>query len=70
MKNLKDLRVAAKLTQSQTSKITGLTIKYISEMENGRRNPSDKTKEKLARAYNTTAVEIFLASRRTKCSVA
>lgn len=66
--NLKDIRIKSKLTQAQTSKLTDLTVKYISDMENGRRNPSDKTKKKLARAYHVEVVDIFLACQGTKCS--
>lgn len=65
---LKDLRIKANLTQEQTSKLTGLTIKFISDMENGRRNPSDNSKRKLAKAYGVEPVVIFLACQRTKCS--
>lgn len=65
---LKDLRIKAKLTQEQTSKLTGLTIRFISDMENGRRNPSDNSKRKLAKAYRVEPVVIFLACQRTKCS--
>lgn len=65
---IKELRLKAGLTQEQTSKLTGLSIKFISEMENGRRNPSDNSKNKLAKAYRTTPVEIFLACQRTKRS--
>lgn len=65
---LKGLRISANLTQEQVSKITGLTIKFISEVENGRRNPSDKTKLKFAKAYRVKPVDIFLACQRTKCS--
>lgn len=66
--NLKDLRVKAHLTQEQTSKLTGFSTKYISDMENGRRNPSDKAKIRLAKAYRVKPVDIFEACQRTKCS--
>ncbi len=65
---MKELRIKAKLTQEQASKITGLSVKFISEVENGRRNPSDKTKIKFAKAYRVKPVEIYLACQRTKCS--
>lgn len=65
---MQQLRKQAKLTQNDTSKITGLSIKFISEVENGRRNPSDKSKNKLAKAYKIPVVEIFLACQRTNCS--
>lgn len=65
---MQQIRKKAKMTQNDTSKKTGLTIKFISEVENGRRNPSDKSKRKFAKAYNVPVVEIFLACQRTKCS--
>ena len=65
---IKELREKANLTQEQTSKLTGLSIKFISEMENGRRNPSDNSKIKLAKAYRVKPLDIFLACQRTKCS--
>lgn len=65
---LKNLRIKAKLTQEQTSKLTGLSIRYISLLENGRRNPSDNSKRKLAKAYGVEPVAIFLACQGTKCS--
>lgn len=67
--NLKDLRLKANLTQEQTSKLTGLSTKFISEVENGRRNPSDKAKIKFAKAYRVKPVDIFEACQRTKCSI-
>lgn len=66
--DLKDIREKAKLTQAQISKLTGLSIRYISLIETGKRTPSDKSKEKLAKAYRVPEVEIFLASQRTKRS--
>ncbi len=65
---IKDLRLKAYLTQEQASKIVGISTKFISEMENGRRNPSDKTKIKLAKAYRVKPVDIFMACQRTKRS--
>ena len=49
-------------------KKAGFSIKYISEMENGRRNPSDKAKKKLAKPLGVKPVDIFLACQRTICS--
>lgn len=65
---LKKIREKAKLTQEQASKLTGLSIRYISLLENGKRNPSDKTKKILAKAYKVSLLDIFLACQRTKCS--
>lgn len=65
---LKKFREKAKLTQDQVSKLTGLSIRYISLLETGKRNPSDKTKKILAKIYKVSDVEIFLACQRTKRS--
>lgn len=66
--NLKQLREKANLTQEQAGKLTGFTIRFISQIENGYRNPSDKSKGKLAKAYRVPVVDIFLACQRTNCS--
>lgn len=66
--SLKELREKSNLTQEQVAKLTGFTIRYISLLENGERNPSDNAKTKLAKAFRVPEVEIFLATRRTKCS--
>lgn len=65
---LKQLREKANLTQEQAAKLTGFTIRYISLLENGNRNPSDNAKKNLAKAYRVTPVDIFLASQGTKRS--
>lgn len=64
--NIQELRIKNNLTQYQVAEKTGVTKDYISMIERGIRNPSDKMKEKLARLYNTTVVQIFLAYDRTK----
>lgn len=64
--NLKEIREKANLTQEQAGKLSDLSTRYISLLENGERNPSDKAKERLAKAYRVTIVEIFLAYQSTK----
>lgn len=66
--NLKQLRKKTNLTQNEVAKLSGLTIRFISDIENGRRNPSDNSKKKLAKIYKVPVVEIFLACQRTNCS--
>ena len=66
-KTLKQLRENAGLTQKQVSEKLDTTITYISLLENGNRNPSDKIKEKLAELYKVSVSDIFLAIRLTKC---
>ncbi len=65
---LKKIRMQANLTQEQLAKITKLSIRYISLLETGRRNPSDKTKMLLAKALKVSPVDIFLAFNRTRRS--
>ena len=67
--DIRELRIKNKFTQEEVAKETGVTKDYISMVERGIRNPSDKLKERLAVLYNTTVVQIFLACRRTKCCI-
>ena len=66
-KNLQELRIKNGLTQKQVAMITNKTETYISLIENGRRNPSDKMKIMLAKLYNCKIEDIFLAIELTKC---
>lgn len=66
-KNLKQLRENAKLTQKYVADRTNVTETYISLLENGNRNPSDKMKKQLAELYNVKVTDIFLAVELTKC---
>lgn len=67
--NMQELRIKNGLTQDEVAKETGVSKDYISMIERGVRNPSDKMKERLAKLYNTTVVQIFLACDRTKCCI-
>lgn len=66
-KKLKDLREEVGLTQSEVAKKLKKTTTYISLLETGKRNPSDKMKEQLARLYKVEIADIFLAIKLTKC---
>lgn len=66
-KTLQELRKEKKLTQEQTAKILTITKEYLSMLENGDRNPSDSLKEKMAKLYNCSIADIFLAISSTKC---
>lgn len=66
-KTIKKLRENTNLTQEQASKILGIQKNYLSMIENGLRNPSDKLKIKMAKLYKTEIGEIFLALQTTKC---
>lgn len=63
---LQELRKNRDLTQEQAAKILGITTEYLSMLENGIRNPSDSLKEKMAKLYNITIVDIFLTINSTK----
>lgn len=62
---IKELRLNKKLTQEQVAKMADISKDYVSLIERGERNPSDKLKQKLADIYNVSIVQIFLAAQRT-----
>ena len=66
MKNLKTIREDNGFTQKEVAKQLDTTITYISMIENGSRNPSDKMKEKMAKLYGCSIADIFLAINSTK----
>jgi transcriptional regulator with XRE-family HTH domain len=66
MKKLQNLRLKKKLTQEQASKILGISKVYLSMLENNERNPSDELKKKMAKLYECTITDIFLAINSTK----
>lgn len=61
----KDLRLKCKLTQEQVAEKSGFSKDYISMIERGERNPSDKAKAIFADIFNVPIVQIFLATQRT-----
>lgn len=65
-KTLKELRNAKDLTQEQSAKILSITIIYLSMLENGKRNPSDGLKKKMAKLYECNVADIFSAINSTK----
>lgn len=62
---IKELRLNKELTQEQVAEKSGFSKDYISMIERGERNPSDKAKAILADIYGVTIVQIFLAIQRT-----
>ncbi|ALD65984.1 XRE family transcriptional regulator [Spiroplasma cantharicola] len=58
-KNMKRLRVDAKLTQEELSFSSELHRNYISDTERGKRNISLKSVEKIAKALNVEPIEFF-----------
>lgn len=67
LQDLKRLRERKGLTQEQTSKILDITKEYLSMLERAERNPSDNLKEKMAKLYDCSITDIFLATKQTKC---
>lgn len=64
-KTFKDLRISAHLTQKQLANKSGFSKDYISMIERGKRNPSDKAKMIFSEILEVSAIEIFLATNRT-----
>lgn len=57
--NLKRIRLAKKLSQGDLSKSLGVDRAYISNIENGRMNPTLSTLEKLAGALGISSSELL-----------
>lgn len=55
----KELRRNAKLTQADLADKAGMTPSYLSELENGRANPTLEMIEGLANAFGMTAIELL-----------
>ena len=66
METLKELRENKSLTQEQAAKILDVTKEYLSMLERGKRNPSDKMKERMCDLYNCKIEQIFSACRGTR----
>lgn len=70
--NLRQLRESRGLTQKEVAKLIDTSISYLSALENGKRNPGDKFKERLAKLYKCSVIDIFLAvnsSKRRKSNI-
>jgi len=57
--NLKRIRTKKKLSQGAIARILGVDKGYISNIENGKKNPTLATIEKLANALNISADELL-----------
>lgn len=66
---LAELRNKKKLTQEQAAKMLEINKKYLSMLENGNKNPSDKLKLKMSKIYGVSATQIFLAVQTTKSRI-
>lgn len=65
--SLKERREKNGLTQKQVAEQLKINKNYLSMLENGTRNPSDKMKEKLSNLYKCSVADIFLSIQTTKC---
>ena len=63
---LQELRLKKKLTQETAAKELHIAKEYLSAIERGKRNPSDKLKLKMAKLYGVKEVIIFVAWLETK----
>ncbi len=66
-KTFKKMRENKGLTQEQAAKLCDITKEYLSMIERGQRKPGDNLKEKMAKLYQVSISDIFLASKETKC---
>ena len=57
-KNLKKLRLKRKLSQGELSKSLNVDRAYISNIENGRMNPTLSTLEKISQALKVSIKEL------------
>lgn len=58
-KNLKRIRTEKKMSQGDISRKLGMDRGYISSVENGKRNPTVATIEKLANALGVSVDELL-----------
>ena len=65
----KELRIDKNMTQEKLAELSGYSKDYISMLERGERNPSDKAKAIFAKIFNVPIVQIFLAIQRTKSTI-
>jgi transcriptional regulator with XRE-family HTH domain len=58
-KRIRDWRTRRGLTQEELAHRAGLDYSYINQIENGRRNPSVQTIDRIARALGVTANDLL-----------
>lgn len=66
VRTIQKLRLDKNKTQDEMAKDLSVTKEYISMLERGERNPSDKLKEKMAIYFGVSISYIFLAINETK----
>jgi len=57
--NLKKIRIQKKMSQGDIARTLGVDRGYISNIENGKKNPTLATIDKLAKAFGVTADELL-----------
>jgi len=57
--NLKKIRIQKKMSQGDIARTLGVDRGYISNIENGKKNPTLATIDKLAKALGVTADELL-----------
>ncbi len=58
--NLRCYRIEQGLTQEKLSELTGISTDYLSEIERGKKTPSFKRMELIAKALNLEVYKLFL----------
>lgn len=58
-RNFARLRKASGLTQEQVAERANLSQQYISDLENGKRNPTVETLYDIAQAFGVSQVELL-----------
>src|SRR5437660_8861269 len=61
---VRELRIAFRVTQEQLAERSGLSYKFIGEIERGKANPTVDTMAALARAFKIELHELFLTPGR------
>lgn len=59
-KNLKFYRTKLGYTQDELSELSGISSDYLSEIERGKRTPSFKRMDLIAKALNIEVYKLFL----------
>ncbi len=59
-KNIKNVRMARNYTQLEFAELTGLSVDYISLIENGKRTPSLKCLFKIAEKLEIDAYKLLI----------
>jgi transcriptional regulator with XRE-family HTH domain len=63
---VKELRESRNISLRRLSEITGLSKTTLSDLENGVKNPSFETVEKIARAFNLTTAKFLSETESTE----